>query len=109
MTTIKPMNFNKSDIAQTMHELGGIPKSHAEGQLDLVLEAIITTLAKAKDHEPNKKGIRGKLTVVGFGTFELKAVPDRRHRNPQTQEEVITPAHNSTKFSEGKLFAEEIN
>jgi nucleoid DNA-binding protein len=103
------MNFNKSDVAQAMAELGDIPKSHAEGQLDLTLQGIIEVLSKAKDATPNKKGVRGKLTIVGFGTFELKAVPERNHRNPQTQEPVVTPAHNSVKFGEGKLFAEEIN
>lgn len=107
------MNFNKSDVAEAMAEIGldgeKIPKSHAEKYLDLVLEGIINTLEKGKDSKPNKKGVRAKLTIVGFGTFELKHVPDRNHRNPQTQEPVLTPAHNSVKFGEGKVFAEMIN
>lgn len=108
------MKFNKEHVAQTMSVIGldgkDIPKSHAERYLDLALEGIITTLEQAKDQAPNKKNVRGKITIVGFGTFELRAVPEREHRNPQDpSQKSIKPAHNDVKLSIGSVFEELIN
>jgi nucleoid DNA-binding protein len=107
------VSLNKSHVAENMARIGidgeEIAKSHAEKYLDLALEGIIATMEQAKNNPPNKKGIRAKLTMVGFGSFDLRHVPDRNHRNPQTQEPVLTPAHNTIKFNEGKAFEGEIN
>ena len=104
------LNLNKSHVAETMAELADIPKYRAEEYLDYALEAIIQTLAKAKNEEPNKNGVRGKLTVVGFGTFEVKEVPERLHRNPQEPDKtVVKPAHNTVKVKIGSLFKDAVN
>lgn len=104
------INFNKEHVAETMVENNPeLSKTKAQEQLDEVLVAIIGTLAKGKDEAPNKKGVRAKFTAVGFGSFELKAVPERKHRNPQTQEPTIKKAHNAVKFNEGKSFVDSIN
>ena len=104
------LSFNKEHIAETMTKnTEGLSKSKALEQVDEVILAIIQTLSEGKDNEPNKKGIRAKLTIVGFGSFNLKAVPTRKHRNPQSQKPVDKPPHNAIKFTEGKAFKEFIN
>ena len=104
------LNLNKSHVVETMAELGDIPKSHAEKYLNFALEAIIQTLAKAKNEEPNEKGVRGKLTMVGFGTFEVKEVKERSHHNPQDPGKVIVkPAHDTVKVKIGSLFKDAVN
>lgn len=101
--------FNKTHVVKTLVENEGVSKNKAEEMVDSVLGAVIETLASAKDEEPNKKGIRAKLIMVGFGTLNLFAVKERKHRNPRTQVESVKPAHNDVRFSEGKLFAESVN
>jgi nucleoid DNA-binding protein len=101
---------NKADIVEKMHQIGDIPKSHAEKMLDLVLLAKMEVFGDMAKEEPNSKGICSKLTIVGFGTYDVKAVPDRTHRNPQNpKEKVVKPAHRTAKFSPGNMALEFMN
>jgi nucleoid DNA-binding protein len=101
---------NKADIVQKMHDLGDITKSQAEKMLDLVLLAKMEVFGDMAKKEPNKKRICDKLTIVGFGTYDVKAVPERVHRNPQKlTEKAIKPAHNTVKFSPGSMALELMN
>ena len=43
-----------------------------------------------------------KLILKGFGTFQRKAVAEKKARNPQTQEVVTVPAHSVLKFKASK-------
>jgi len=63
-----------------------------------------------RNEEPNDKGVRGRITMVGFGTFEVRAVKERVHHNPNDpSQKTLKPAHNSAKFKEGKTLSEFIN
>lgn len=103
------LQLNKEDVSRILANKKGVSRSEAGSDLDLVLASIIETLSLAQNEEPDAKGFRGKLIMVGFGSFFLKAVPERMHRNPVTQEPAPKPAHNSIKFTEGKLLYDEIN
>lgn len=48
----------------------------------------------------------GKVTLVGFGTFEPHDRKARLGRNPQTGEEIEIPAKTVPTFSAGKSFKE---
>ena len=50
-----------------------------------------------------------KLSIVGFGTFEVVERTAREGRNPQTGESLMIKACKMPKFKPGKAFKELIN
>lgn len=50
-----------------------------------------------------------KLSIVGFGTFEVVERAAREGRNPQTGESIMIKACKMPKFKPGKAFKELIN
>ena len=50
-----------------------------------------------------------KLSIVGFGTFEVVERAAREGRNPQTGESLMIKAYKTAKFKPGKAFKELIN
>ena len=50
-----------------------------------------------------------KLSIVGFGTFEVVERAAREGRNPQTGESLMIKACKTSKFKPGKAFKELIN
>ena len=50
-----------------------------------------------------------KLSIVGFGTFEVVERAAREGRNPQTGESIMSKACKMPKFKPGKAFKELIN
>ncbi|MGD9209550.1 MAG: HU family DNA-binding protein [Desulfobacteraceae bacterium] len=66
------------------------------------LESFLVTVAKAL----KKKD--GKVTLVGFGTFQKTRRKARKGRNPQTGEPIKIKATNVVKFKPGKKLREAI-
>lgn len=50
--------------------------------------------------------INGNVTLRGFGTFKVKAMPARNARNPRTGEQVQVPARNKLTFTPAKAMKE---
>lgn len=50
-----------------------------------------------------------KLSIVGFGTFEVVERAAREGRNPQTGESLMIKACKTPKFKPGKAFKDLIN
>jgi DNA-binding protein HU-beta len=50
-----------------------------------------------------------KVPLVGFGTFEAVARPERTGRNPATGEPMIISASTKPKFTAGKAFKDACN
>lgn len=66
------------------------------------LESFLTSVAKAL----KKKD--GKVTLVGFGTFQKTRRKARKGRNPQTGEPIKIKATNVVKFKPGKKLRDSI-
>jgi len=49
-----------------------------------------------------------KVSLVGFGTFEVRSRAARTGRNPQTKEEIKIPATRVPAFRAGKSLKERI-
>lgn len=49
-----------------------------------------------------------KVTLVGFGTFQVMERKASRGRNPQTGEEIQIPAKKVPKFRPGKRLREKV-
>jgi len=90
--------MTKAELIEKMASDAGITKVAAGAALDSFVANVTKTLKK-KD---------GKVTLVGFGTFEKVRRKARKGRNPQTGETIKIKASNSVKFKAGKKLKESV-
>ncbi len=90
--------MTKAELIEKMASDAGITKVAAGAALDSFIANVTKTLKK-KD---------GKVTLVGFGTFEKVRRKARKGRNPQTGETIKIKASNSVKFKAGKKLKESV-
>jgi DNA-binding protein HU-beta len=69
----------------------GLSKKAAESAVNAVIEAVGDSLRSGE-----------KVSVVGFGTFEVRERAARKGRNPQTGKEISIPASRTPAFKAGK-------
>jgi DNA-binding protein HU-beta len=84
--------MTKAELVEKMAKDAGITKVAAAAALASFTEGITSALKK-KD---------GKVTLVGFGTFQKTRRKARKGRNPQTGEAIKIKAANVVKFKPGK-------
>jgi DNA-binding protein HU-beta len=85
------MTLSKSDIVDVVANKMGLPKSKAEEIVTLVVGTIEENLQRGE-----------KVSIVSFGTFEVKTSKARTGRNPKTGESISIPEKKSVKFKPGK-------
>ncbi len=90
--------MNKTELVAAVAEKAGISKKDADKAVAAVIDAVVDTL-KAGD----------KVSLVGFGTFEVKARAAREGINPLTKEKIKIAASKSPAFKAGKAFKDAIN
>ena len=90
--------MNKAELIDAVAEGADISKAAATRAVDTVIEQITNTL---------KKG--DQVTLVGFGTFAVKARAARAGRNPRTGETINIPASNNPSFKAGKALKDAVN
>ena len=90
--------MNKTDLINAIAEQANLSKADAGRSLDAFINTIETTL-KAGD----------AITLVGFGTFQVKARAARTGRNPQTGLEIAIQAANVPSFKAGKGLKDAVN
>lgn len=83
--------MNKAELIASVAEKSGITKKAAGDAVEAVFAAISETLAKEE-----------KVTVVGFGTFEVRARQAREGVNPSTGQKIQIPATKVPAFKPGK-------
>jgi DNA-binding protein HU-beta len=91
------MAVSKSDIADAVAQKAGMPKSRAENVVSMVFDTIQDSL---------KQGER--VSIVSFGTFEVRTNKGRMGRNPKTGETIYIPEKRSVKFKAGKGLKETV-
>ncbi|HHP7233956.1 MAG TPA: HU family DNA-binding protein [Desulfobacterales bacterium] len=84
--------MTKADLVEKMAKDAGISKVAADSALNSFMDNVTKALKK-KD---------GKVTLVGFGTFQKVRRKARKGRNPQTGETIKIKATNTVKFKPGK-------
>ena len=90
--------MNKSEFIQAMSEKSGLTVKDATTALNATLEVIQESLQKGES-----------VSLVGFGTFEVKERAARTGRNPQTKKPIEIPASKAPSFKAGKPLKEAIN
>ena len=84
--------MTKAEVIEQMAKDAGITKAAAGAALDSFTNNVTKALKK-KD---------GKVTLVGFGTFQKTRRKARKGRNPQTGDPIKIKASNTVKFKPGK-------
>ncbi|MDR7415584.1 MAG: HU family DNA-binding protein [Armatimonadota bacterium] len=83
--------MNKEQLVERIAQVAGLSKKDANAALDAALDAIRTALRRGE-----------KVTLVGFGTFQVRERRAREGRNPQTGEKIRIPARKVPAFTAGK-------
>ena len=90
--------MNKTELIAAVAEKAGFSKKDAEAAVNAALATITETL-KAGD----------KVSLVGFGTFEVRERPAHKGHNPMTGAEIEIPASKAPAFKAGKTLKEALN
>ncbi len=89
--------MNKSDLINSIAEHAKLTKADAGKALD----ALTTTIA-------NTLKVGSSITLVGFGSFEVKERAERTGRNPQTGQEITIAAAKVPTFKAGKTLKDAV-
>ena len=88
---------NKTDLIDAVAGKTSLSKKDAEHVLDAAIDYVTQTLKKGE-----------KLTISGFGSFDVSARVARTGRNPKTGEAIQIPASKNPRFKAGKVLKETI-
>jgi DNA-binding protein HU-beta len=90
--------MNKAELVAAIADKAEVSKKDAEASIKAFTEVIAEELKKGE-----------KVTLVGFGTFEVSERAARTGRNPQTGAEMTIAASKAPKFKAGKALKDSIN
>ncbi|MFT4257607.1 MAG: HU family DNA-binding protein [Pseudoxanthomonas sp.] len=90
--------MNKNELIDAVAEAAGLSKTDAGRAVDAVVASVTGAL---------KKG--DSVTVVGFGSFQVRPRAARTGRNPKTGEDIQIPASNNPVFKAGKALKDAVN
>lgn len=87
--------MNKPELVNAIAEKTGLNKKDSERAVNALVESISEALAKGE-----------KVSLVGFGTFEVRTRQARTGRNPRTGQTLTIPAAKVPAFKPGKQLRE---
>lgn len=90
--------MNKSELIEAVAKSADISKAEAGRAVDAFVDATTKAL---------KKG--DQVSLVGFGTFSVRARAAREGRNPRTGETIHIPASKAPAFKAGKALKDAVN
>ena len=90
--------MNKAELIDAVSTKTGLQKAEATRAVDAVFDALTGAL-KAGD----------SVSLLGFGTFVVKARAARTGRNPSTNEPIEIPATKVPGFKAGKALKDAVN
>lgn len=89
--------MSKAELISLIADKGDYSKKDAEKALSTVIDAITDSLKKGE-----------KISLVGFGTFEVKERAARNAINPMTKEPISIPAKKVPAFKAGKALKDAV-
>ncbi len=90
--------MTKSELVEAIQEKTGIAKKDISKVMDAAIETVTDTLMDGD-----------KVSLVGFGTFQVSNRKARTGQNPQTGEKIEIPARRVPKFTPGKTLKDKIH
>ena len=89
--------MNKAELIKEVSGKTGLTKKEAGNVVDAMTKTVTDTLSKG-----------GKITLIGFGIFQVMKREARKGVNPQTKETIQIPAKKVPKFVPGKSLMEKV-
>ena len=89
--------MTKVELIAAVAATAGLTKKDAEKAVSATLDVITEALQKGD-----------KVSLVGFGTFEVRERKERQGRNLQTREPMTIPASKLPAFSAGKALKDAV-
>lgn len=90
--------MKKSELVSAIAAKSGYTKKDSDAMLNVILDCITEAL---QDGE--------KVSITGFGTFQVKERGEKKCINPRTKQEIICPASKAPVFKAGKTLKEIVN
>ncbi len=90
--------MKKSELIAAVAAKGGYSKKDAEKALDAVVNTITDALANGE-----------KISIVGFGSFEVRERAAKESINPATKQPIHVPAKKVPAFKAGKALKEAVD
>ena len=90
--------MNKHELVVAIAEKAEMSQASAEKALKSIIKATVAEVAK-----------KGKVQLIGFGTFEARERAARTGKNPQTGKPIKIAAATVPAFKAGKLFKDAVN
>ncbi len=90
--------MNKTELVEAIAKETKLSKKDTEATVKAFTDVVAKEL---------KKG--GKISLIGFGTFEVGKRAARKGRNPQTGKEIKIAASKAPKFKAGKALKDLVN
>jgi len=88
---------NKAQLVEEVVNQTGLTKRTSREVVDAIISAITDSLAREE-----------RVTLVGFGTFQVRQRKARRGVNPQTRGTIQIPAKKVPKFKPGRGLREKV-
>jgi DNA-binding protein HU-beta len=89
--------MNKAELVDAISSKTNLSKKDVASVVDAMQESITSALAKGD-----------KVSLVGFGTFQVSKRKARTGLNPRTRETIKIPATTVPKFVAGKALKEKV-
>ncbi|MCR5207404.1 MAG: HU family DNA-binding protein [Eubacterium sp.] len=90
--------MNKTELVAAVAAKANLSKKDAEAAVAATVAAITDALADGE-----------KVSLVGFGTFEVRARAARQGQNPRTGEKIKIKAAKAPAFKAGKALKDAVN
>ena len=90
--------MNKKELVAAVAAKAEMTQASVEKALKAVVEVTVAEVAK-----------KGKVQLIGFGTFEARERAARTGKNPQTGKPIKIAAATVPAFKAGKAFKEAVN
>ncbi|TZF91713.1 MULTISPECIES: HU family DNA-binding protein [Cognatilysobacter] len=90
--------MNKADFVAAIADAAELSRTEAANAVDAMVSVITKTLKKGET-----------VTLVGFGTFEVRSRAARQGRNPKTGETIKIAASKNPSFKAGKALKDAVN
>ena len=89
--------MNKAELVEEVADQTGLTKKVSREAVDAIISAVTDSLVREE-----------RVTLVGFGTFQVLERKARRGVNPQTREAINIPAKKVPKFVAGRSLREAV-
>ena len=90
--------MNKAELIAEVAVKTGLSKKDSEKAVNAALDTVTASLQSGE-----------KVSLVGFGVFDVKEREARMGRNPKTKEEIEIPASCVPQFKAGKALKEAVD